>query len=343
MKIENLDPKTLKVPGYDILYPKSWDTHGFARVIVYVKKTFNYEQVHDLEDNLVQSVWLKGSFRNSKLLYFCHAYREHASAMGGTVNSQKEYLNVLLSQWESATEHNSPAEPNEVHVCLDMNLDYLPTKWLQSSYRLYSLTKLVQNSCNAYNFSQLVTDPTRIMYNSVAKTVEMSCIDHIYCNAKYKCSTPTITVSGASDHDMIGYIRYSKAPPSPARTIRRRSYKDFIEEDFITDMAAVDWSEVYMATDLDTATEIFTRKFANVLNVHAPWILFQHRKHFSPWLTEDTKELMDQRDMWKRRAKDLAILNPRSVSEEQKIAWNEFKKYRNQVNNKKSYDERNVL
>ena len=88
------------------MYPKSWETHGFARVVVYVKKTFNYQQVHDLEDNLVQSVWLKGSFKNSRSLYFCHAYREHASAMGDTINDQKEYLNILLSQWEAATEHN---------------------------------------------------------------------------------------------------------------------------------------------------------------------------------------------------------------------------------------------
>ena len=130
----NLD--NLKIPGYDILFPKSWDVHGFARVVVYVKKTFKYEQVHNLEDNIVLSVWLKGSFKNSKSVYYCPAYREHASALGETISNQKEYLNILLSQWESATEHNSPAEPNEVHVSLDMNLDYLPSKWLQPSYRV---------------------------------------------------------------------------------------------------------------------------------------------------------------------------------------------------------------
>ena len=89
-----------------------------------------------MEDDLVQSVWLKGSFKNCKSLYFCHAYREYSSAMGDSVNNQKEYLSKLLKQWEDATEHNSPQEPNEVHVSLDMNLDYLPDKWLQPTYRL---------------------------------------------------------------------------------------------------------------------------------------------------------------------------------------------------------------
>ena len=270
LKKENINVNELKIPGYQILFPKSWNLHGFARVVIYVKKSLEYQQVFDLEDNLVQSIWLKGGYKNGKKIYFCHAYREHSSAMGDSINSQSNYLKILLAQWEAATEHNFPLEPNEVHVALDMNLDYQKEKWMKPAYRLCSLTQLVQNTCNANNFTQLVTEPTRYMYNSVTETTEISCIDHVYCNSKYKCSTPTVTACGASDHDIVSYTRYSKAPPSPARTIRRRSYKNFIEEDFVTDMAAVDWSEVYLATDVDTATSIFTRKFVNVLNVHAP-------------------------------------------------------------------------
>ena len=221
-----------------------------------------------------------------------------------------------------------------------MNLDYLKEKWMQPTYRLCSLTNQVQNVCNANNFTQLVTEPTRTMYNSVAGTTEISCIDHVYCNAKYKCSIPTVIVSGASDHDIIRYTRYSKPPPSPPRTIRRRSYKNFIEEDFLTDLAVVDWSEVYAATDVDTATEIFTSKFRNVLNQHAPWIIFQMRKNFSPWLTEDTKNLMKERDTWKTKAKELAVANPGEASDEQRLAWEEYKKLRNKINNKKRFEER---
>ena len=234
----------MKIPGYDILFPKSWDSLGFARTIVYVKKTFKYQHLPDLEDSLVQSVWLKGSFKNCKPVYFCHAYREHSSALGSSINQQKTYLSKFLSQWEAAIEHNSATEPNEVHISGDMNLDYLPSKWLKPNYRLYSLTKMVQNTCNAYNFSQLVNEPTRTMYNSVSKSTEMSCIDHIYCNYKHKASPPRVVVCGASDHDAVSYVRYSKGPPTPARTIRRRSYKQFVEEAFLADLSAVDWSDV---------------------------------------------------------------------------------------------------
>ena len=37
----------LRIPGYDVLFPRSWDVHGYARVIVYVKKYFHYEQINE--------------------------------------------------------------------------------------------------------------------------------------------------------------------------------------------------------------------------------------------------------------------------------------------------------
>ena len=78
---------------------------------------------------------------------------------------------------------------------------------------------------------------------------------------------------------------------------------------------------MYATNDVDTAVEILTEKLKFILNQHAPWIVFQLRKKFSPWLTEETKELMKQRDFWKARAKELASANPSEVSESQETAW----------------------
>ena len=67
------DEERLKIPGYNLLFPKSWNIHGFARVVVYVKKNFEYQQIHDLEDDLVQSVWLKGGYKTGRKFYFGNA------------------------------------------------------------------------------------------------------------------------------------------------------------------------------------------------------------------------------------------------------------------------------
>ena len=143
-----------------------------------------------------------------------------------------------------------------------------------------------------------------------------------------------------SDHDMISYTRLSKEPPVPSRTIRKRSYKNFCEEQFLADLSQLNWSDLYSCQDVDIAVTTLTRKICYVLNVHAPWVQFQQRKSFVPWLTVETKELMRQRDLWKERAKDLAIMSQNcEASEEQVEAWAEYKKYRNKINNRKKVEE----
>ena len=82
---------------------------------------------------------------------------------------------------------------------------------------------------------------------------------------------------------------------------------------------------------------MFSRKFRFVLNNHAPWIIFQVRKSFKPWLTDETKELMDKRDELKKEAVDLAIAGAHEADE----AWKKFKKLRNEVTNRKKYEEIN--
>ena len=336
LKVENIDEKSLKIPGYEILFPTSWFKHGFARVAVYVRKTFKYEQILDLQDEHVQTVWIKGGYQNAKNIFFCHSYREHLTGQGSGALSR--YMNSFLGQWEAATRYGNSSEPNETHICGDMNIDTLEDRWLQPDYHLAPLSRMIKSVCDTNNFHQLVKDVTRTQYNSVTNTTSLSCIDHIYTNSNFRCSDPVVISFGDSDHDLISYIRYSKNPPEPARTICKRSYKKFKECDFIEDVRNTDWSEVYACSEVDLATECFSRKFRYLLNLHAPWVRAQLHKNFAPWLTSETKELMRQRDLWKERAKSLARQSS-VVGPDQIAAWAEYKKYRNKVNNKKKNEE----
>ena len=304
--------------------------------MIYVKKTLKYEQVHDLEDDMVQSVWLKGGYKNCRDIYFCHLYREHTNTLGSSMAAQRNHLVKLLDQWEDASAHNNSNDVNEVHISGDMNIDALDGRWLESSYNLITLSKLVQNSCNIGNFSQLVNVPTRFQFNSVNQSTAFSCIDHVYTNTKFRCSSITVTTFGASDHDIVGYIRYTRVPPSPARTIRKRSYKNFVLADFLRDLRAVDWGEVYGCRDVDISAEIFTRKFLDVLNPHAPWVKYQQRKHYSPWITEETQALIKQREKMKKEFEDHAIAGDTEAAAE---AWAKFKQVRNNINNRKKFEE----
>ena len=153
--------------------------------------------------------------------------------------------------------------------------------------------------------------------------------------------TATITTNGASDHDRISYTRYSKNPPAPSRVIRKRSYKNFVKDAFIDDLRKVDWEEFYNCKDVDDAAEVFGRKFQYILNNPAPWVRIQTRKSFSPWLTNETKDLMKLRDEWKKRANELSISTQgQEASEEEVEAWNKYKYYRNKINNRKKNEEK---
>ena len=144
-----------------------------------------------------------------------------------------------------------------------MNLDSLKGRWLQNDYSLLSLAKLVQNYCDMGNLSQMVDEPTRFMFNSVSKSVEVSCLDHVYTNSKYKCSKPTILPFGNSDHDLVTYTRYSKQNPTNNPTIRGRTYKKFNPSRFIEDLKTVNWGEVYQCFDLNETVQIFTKKLVH--------------------------------------------------------------------------------
>ena len=141
---------------------------------------------------------------------------------------------------------------------------------------------MVQTACTLGNFTQLVKVPTRFQFNRVTGQTSISCLDHVYTNYKFRCSDVNVSSFGNSDHQLISYIRYSKDPPEPARTIKRRSYKNFVVTDFLKDLGQVDWLPVYLALDVDLAVSIFTGLFKEVLDLHAPWITYQQRKSYSP-------------------------------------------------------------
>ena len=94
-----------------------------------------------------------------------------------------------------------------------------------------------------------------------------------------------------------------------------------------------------VSEDPDRAVDILTKKMNYILNKHAPWIVFQLRKNFCPWLTDETRDLMKLRDSLKKKAKQLASLNPDQVTAEQHQAWDEYKKLRNRINNFKGSEE----
>ena len=52
----NFDLKAIKVPGYKIHFPKPWDLHGYARVLLYYRNNFECSRIQELDDEHIQSI-----------------------------------------------------------------------------------------------------------------------------------------------------------------------------------------------------------------------------------------------------------------------------------------------
>ena len=215
-----------------------------------------------------------------------------------------------------------------------MNLDSLKGRWLVPGYPLVTLARMVVDCCNASNLTQMVDSITRMQYNSVEKKTSVSCIDHLYCNAKYRISPIKILTCGASDHDALSYIRYSKEPTAPPRTIRKRSYKNFNQQLYLEDVSAIDFRGVYSCLEVDEAASLLTQKLVDVLDRHAPLIVYQQRKYYTPWLSSQTLENMKKRGKFKEQAKELAKSEGQYASPEQIQLWRKYRKLRNSIHNK---------
>ena len=56
---------------------------------------------------------------------------------------------------------------------------------------------------------------------------------------------------GVSDHSMVYVLRKFKRPKGEPKIIRVRSFKNFVDDDFLRDLRNSDWSYFLNFTDLD--------------------------------------------------------------------------------------------
>ena len=63
---------------------------------------------------------------------------------------------------------------------------------------------------------------------------------------------------GVSDHSLVYVIRKFKRPKGEPKIIRVRSFKNFVDDDFLRDLRNSDWSYFLNFSDLDQSCDIST-------------------------------------------------------------------------------------
>ena len=130
-------------------------------------------------------------------------------------------------------------------------------------------------------------------------TVQKSCIDHITTNVPTKCRDTKVEVGGNSDHLCVTTTKLAKEIVVRPATVKKRSYKYFVKENFLQEIKYTDFGGVLEEEDADKAAELFSEIFCSVLDNHAPIKIFQTRNNYAPWLSDATKEEIKKRNRLK--------------------------------------------
>ena len=103
---------------------------------------------------------------------------------------------------------------------------------------------------------------------------------------------------GSSDHALLSAVRYARHTKNVPQYITKRSYKRFDAQKFLLEIKAIQWWNVYNCNNLDEAVNIFTNLICKILDRDdmAPIRTFQQRHRYAPWLSEETKSVMANRD-----------------------------------------------
>ena len=176
-----------------------------------------------------------------------------------------------------------------------------------------------------FGVSQLVVGPTRHM-----KGQKSAGLDHLYTNIPNKITNVEKHFWGSSDHMFISAIRKSKSINCSPQYIRKRSYKHFDEHLFKRTIRKIGWLDVYLSEDVNIALNMFTEKILNILDVMAPLKTFQVRRKHNPWISNDTLQMMKERN----QLQEIASKSNSNAD------WEKFRQVRNKVNNKLRYEEK---
>ena len=139
-KQKKVHREKLKVDGYKIEFPQTWDAHGQARLICYVSDNIKYSRkVFDESLDHIPSITLeigRGKATRTTVHYY---YREGKNGVTGEGDapSQLAHLRKHISQWQEI------ANTGRNFVTLgDANLCALT--WNETDYKLKDLSNEVQ-------------------------------------------------------------------------------------------------------------------------------------------------------------------------------------------------------
>ena len=182
------------------------------------------------------------------------------------------------------------AEGKEYHIVGDLNCNLLDTEKNIHSRQLTDIMDI-------YLLEQIITEPTRITTDTA------SLIDVFITNSPQKVKSSGVIRLGISDHYMIYVCTKDAINRLPPKIVESRSFKNYNKFAFRRDLYdALNSANIEKELDPNKMWEIWKNVFTSIADKHAPLRTRKVRSKHTPWLTNEIKKHMNNRDYLKQKA-----------------------------------------
>lgn len=298
-----LDPTVsdteMHIHGYEIVRrDRNINGRNGGGVCFYIRSCINFSIRHDLSFDQLENLCISINKPRSKPFLIATWYRPPNSPVA-KFNQFETLLDIL------------DAENIEYYLMGDLNCDL-------SSTCLDHSSRVLMDTAELYNLTQLINEPTRVTEFS------STLIDHIFTNTPDKVVCSGVSHVGISDHSLIYAFRKLSVGTSGKGhfTINYRKFKNFDPIRFRNDISLQNWSYINEFENPNDMWNAWKTTFNSVAEKHAPLHTKRVKASKSPWITSHLKDEMHKRDIQKIKA--IRSNNP--------CDWLLFKRMRNSVN-----------
>nr|CAH7749991.1 unnamed protein product [Callosobruchus chinensis] len=205
-------------------------------------------------------------------------------------------------------------------ICLgDININFLDSDSASVKY--------MTDMLHSIDIEQIVSQPTHITANKA------SLIDVILCSNPSLISSCSVGGADISDHELVSCVlSRTRAEPKPF-IYTYRSFKNFDSDHFYHDLENLSLIDICYIKDIDDKLNIFNSRLIGLFDKHLPIKSSRITKPKAPWLNDEIKKMMKDRDAAKSKfRKTPSTLN-----------WDSYKNSKNRVNHAINKAKRNHL
>ena len=303
--------KQLKKFGYNLKFEEPQKVRGGVGLVydnsIDLKKRsdLRLKKPSDIKDVDFENIWYQANLKTIGKTVIAVIYKHPNS----TVKGLEYFRESLKTSIKKVNE-----EKLNLIILGDINIDGLRVNQNNNVNKFFTMT--LDN-----DVLPVITIPTRIQEDKV------STIDHIFINNNLIRNT-THRLGGSIFHDISDHlpvflsIDNNRDTPELKKRAKIRIYGEKNKQKFKEELAKVDWKDVLLSTDPDTALDEFYKMFNSIINECFPIkTISRKRAKDKPWINLQLRKKIQHRD----RLFKIKTLRPSLYNKEN------HKKFRNEV------------